>query len=400
MLYKSGEYQGLHMTLEQFNDLYVLYLRDDSGKSVTRCMGIVRDSTLNGAQIRVMGLGALLTEPQYRLMGLARYSFAEMGKIMEERGCLISYLHPFSFNYYRTMGYERVADHRMLEFPIRMLEGIPRCSDLTRIYSTDDVSVLDDIYNRFAASRNIMFRRNGSIGTKEKPTDACAAYLTPDLPYIYHFVPARYYISKDGHGTPDGYIRYRRDMDLVHHYLFGKLIVEELCFTSPAALRRLLGFLRMFDGEVDTVVIENCGMSPEVELLLREYKYTNITVVPDIAARVHDVGAVLSAVSYPTERGTFTLRVVDAEKSPFCREKTDGVWQVMYENGKGCVTRLADDAPCDMTLRMDAFTQLLHGFESSGAELARYTDGVTLHNDCPDFFRAFPKRPGGLFDLF
>lgn len=400
MLYKSGEYQGLHMTLEQFDDLYVLYLRDDAGKNVTRCMGIVRDGFLNGAQIKVMGLGALLTEPQYRRMGLARYSFSEMGKIMEERGCLVSYLHPFSFNYYRTMGYERVADHRLLEFPIRMLDGIPRHTDLTRIYSTDDVSVLDDIYNRFAANRNIMFRREGSFGSKEPPKDECAAYLIPNSPYVYRFVPNRYYISKDERGTPDGYICYRREMNLVHHHLFGKLVVEELCFTSPAALRRLLGFIRMYDGEVDSVEIRNCGMSPEVELLLREYKYTNITVVPDLSARVHDVGAVLSAVTYPTEHGAFTLRIIDSEKSPFSRKNTDGVWQTEYENGKARVTRLSDDAPCNLTLTMPAFTRLLHGFESGGAELAAYSDGVTLHNGCPDFFRAFPKRPCGLFELY
>lgn len=399
MLYKTEEYQGLNITIEQFDNLYVLRVLDADGHLVGRCKAIVADSHLNGAVVKAMGLGALWTEPVYRRGGMARHCFQLLGEVLEQTGCVVSYLHPFSFNYYRTIGYERVCDHRTLELPISTLEFVPRNPELTHVYLGDDVSVLDDIYNRFAATRNIMFQRHNSGSTEKHPMVETYMDETANQ-FRYRFKKNSYYYTKDENGQPDGYVSFRKEMDLVHHYLFGKVIVDEICYTSPDALRRLLGFIRMFDGEVDTVIFPNIGGNPEVERMLRDYKYTKIATVPDISARFHDVGAVLSVVSYPMEKGSFTVKVTDCEKSPFSKANSEGIWHVDYENGKGTVTRLADDAACDITFPMAAFTQAVHGFDAFGLELARYMEGVVLHNDCPDFFRAFPNRANGLFDLF
>ena len=73
---------------------------------------------------------------------------------------------------------------------------------------------------------------------------------------------------------------------------------------------------------------------------------------------------------------------------------------VVYENGKATVTKLQSDAACDLELEMAALSQLIHGFQSYGKQTAQYARGIVLHNDCDDFFRAFPNRPCGLYDLF
>ena len=84
----------------------------------------------------------------------------------------------------------------------------------------------------------------------------------------------------------------------------------------------------------------------------------------------------------------------------FSKDLTEGVWHVVYENGKGEVTRLADDAACNLITDMPAFSQIVHGYESYGMEVAQYMHGVEILGDCKDFFRAFPNRPAGAFDLF
>jgi hypothetical protein len=61
---------------------------------------------------------------------------------------------------------------------------------------------------------------------------------------------------------------------------------------------------------------------------------------------------------------------------------------------------LPRDTSCDLELTMPAFAQLVHGFQSYGKQSALYTEGVVLHNDCDDFFRAFSNRPSGSYDLF
>ena len=344
-----------------------------------------------------MAFGSVGTEPEYRRLGLASHCFKLLDKVIEERGCIVSYLHPFSFEYYRSIGYERISDHRVIEIPIRGLSFLPRFNGLTRILPEQGSADLETAYNKFCLDRNAIFLRYGTVATTE-PT-FCEGYAYGG-PYTYDFKNNTFYLSRDESGEPDGYIKLRKVMDLEHHHLFGTIHIDEICYSSPAALKKLLGFIRMYDGEADTVIFHNVGMAPEIELALRDYKYIKIQSVPDLSARFHDVETALKVVKYPQKAGTFTLRVSDTEKSPFSAAKTTGCWKVQYENEKASVEKLDSSAICDIDLTMPAFSQLIHGFMSYGSMIAPYTEGVTVYGDCSDLFRAFPNRPCGMYDLF
>lgn len=397
MYHMREMYNGVDFRMERNGDLYTVRVYDDREHLIGRCKGNVVDVCLGGTVFKAMALGALMTMPEYRRFGMARHTFAMLSRVMEERGCVLSYLHPFSFNYYRSIGYERIADHRVIEFPIDRLDFVPRHPELERVYHEDSTREMEEVFNEFCRSRNAGFLRYGTVTTME-PT-LCAGY-TNGGPYTYNCKGVMHFLSRDGSGKPDGYITIRKEMEQEHHHLFGKVVVEEICYTSAPALRKLLGFIRMYEGEVDTVIFENCGPTPEVEQMLRDYKYIKIQSVPDLCARFHDVQAALEQMVYPKLRGEFTVKVTDPGKLPFPTEKTVGTWNVVYQNGKAAVTKLAEDAPCDLELEMSAFSQLVHGFQSYGKQTAQYAQGVLLHNDCDDFFRAFPNRPCGLYDLF
>ena len=85
-----------------------------------------------GREIICGGIGGIGTDPEYRRGGLVREVIAEMAKECDRRAVPLTILHPFSFAYYRNFGFERVADHRVLEFPITALNFVPRYPDLTR----------------------------------------------------------------------------------------------------------------------------------------------------------------------------------------------------------------------------------------------------------------------------
>lgn len=399
MLHMEERYHDLNFRMEKENDLYIVRVYDDNDRQVGRCKGNILSVTLNGGIFKAMALGALMTEPEYRRLGLARHCFRMLGRVMETENCAISYLHPFSFNYYRTMGYERIGDHRIIEIPIAGLEFLPRYYELERVLPEHGTKDLERVYNAFCNARNAGFLRHGTEAVLEAKS-LCAGYTVPGSPYTYCFKGVMHFLSRDEQGDPDGYLTIRREMDQVHHHLFGKIHVDEICYTSPAALKKLLGFIRMYDGEVDTVIFHNVGMAPEVELTLRDYKYMKLQLVPDLCARFHNVKAILEGMVYPQAKGKFTFRLTDCEKSPFSKENTEGTFSVSYENGKAAVTELPRDASCDLELTMPAFAQLVHGFQSYGKQSALYTEGVVLHNDCDDFFRAFSNRPSGSYDLF
>ncbi len=340
---------------------------------------------LNGANLPAAFIGGIGTQPEYRREGLVRRIVTEMAEEADRRAIPVSVLHPFSFAYYRKFGFERVADHRVLEFPMTALNVFERNSDLRRATGTDH-DTLAALYNAFAEGRNLMPVRGAGHPFPTAPDGS-----------------ARTYITHDKTGTPDGYITVEGEKYYsINRMISVNLHVYEMVFLSPAALDRLFGFLRMYEGELETVKIHDCGMCPEVELCLRHYMHTTITVIPDLMARINDVEAVLSAMRYPTEAGHFTVRSVETPGSPWANlsHKTSGVFVVDYADGAGTVTRLPDNTPADLTADIGALTQLIFGYESCGYEVARYTPGVTFHTSAADFFRAFPRRPGGVFEHF
>ncbi len=338
---------------------------------------------LGGALVPAAFIGGVGTEPEYRRGGLVRALFAEMAAECDRRGVPVTVLHPFSFAYYHRFGFERVADHRVLEFPTDKLDHLPRCSSLRRA-GKDDRATLAALYNAFAEGRNLLPVRGE--GYPFPVEDGC-----------------RTYISEDEAGRADGYITYEKEEYFsVNRMVSVNLHVREMVFLSPAALDRLLGFLRMFEGEMDTVKIHNCAMAPEIELRLCHFMHTSITVIPDLMARIHDVAAVLEAVRYPDEAGHFTVKCYEPEGTPWAAfaAKTTGVFRVDYADGRGKVTRLSDGADYDFAASVPALTRLIFGYESGDYALSRYTPGTEWRNPAPDFHRAFPRRPGGVFEHF
>ena len=363
---------------------HLRYTVFDGDRSVSWGGASPVEAHLNGTVMPGMRIGGIGTEPEYRRNGLVRKFFAEVWAHMEQENYPLSFLHPFSFSYYRKLGYERVSDHRILEFPMKALDFVPRYSDLVRCKEPQRAEDLAKVYNRFAAGRNIMFRRTAET-----------AYTSAGNP------GAEVYLLYGEGGEPEGYVILDREQYYyVNQMVSVNLNIRELCFTSPEALLKLLGFLRMYEGQMDSIKVHNCAMSPELETALRHYTHTKITIIPDIMARVHDVAAVLKAVSYPNTPGRFTVRVREPAHTGHPAEKTDGCWHVVYGNGSVTVDRVADDTPCDIDCDICAFTRLIFGFDSIGVETARYLPGTKVYTSCEDFFRAFPNRPGGQFEHF
>lgn len=323
-----------------------------------------------GNQICTMAIGGIATAPEYRRNGCVRLLFDTLFPQASTHGWVMSILHPFSFSYYRKFGYEKVSDHILLSFPITALDFLPRNPDLIP-YTDAHTADLISLYERCTTHRNLTFPRQH-------------ANAFPHTKYLYY-----------ENGKAEGYIA----IETENHYEINRMAsdnlhVYEMGYTSPQALRALLGFLRMFEGELDTVLIHDVGMLPEVPLLMKHYTHIEYRIVSDIMARVLDTKALLLANTYPTEKGRFTVRVEDLYDS------VRGVYRVEYENGVGNVERLSDEADFDLSAPVSSFTRMVYGYDAYDAYLASFMDGVILRNNAADFFRAFPKRMNGLFEHF
>ncbi len=342
-----------------------------------------RTMHLCGAEVPSATIGGVGTEPEFRRGGKVRAIFAAMADESDKRGLPLTVLHPFSFAYYRKFGFERVADHRVLEFPMSALSYVPRYSELVRCTTDEHREALAAVYNAFAAGRQLL------------PTRTAASFALGG--------DRRVYLSYDATGVADGYIM----LDIENYFWVNQMVsvnlnVHEMAFTSAEALMKLFGFMRMFEGELESVKIHNCAMMPEVELRLRNYTHTKITVIPDLMARINDVEKLFGMLTYPCAAGTCTVKTYEPAGTPWAAhaDKTTGVFRLDYADGHGTVTRLGDNADYDFSADIPALTQLVFGYNLGGYAVARYMENVEFCNPAEDFFRAFPCRPGGIFEHF
>lgn len=373
----------MNTTAVRENDTFRVETFDDDGRRASWGQAFLTKIFVNGAEVNALRVAGVGTAPEYRRLGLVREYMRRVFGFAEETESLVSLLHPFSFSFYRKFGYERAGDHRILEFPIKALDFAPFFRDMTPCADIALRKDLSTVYNRFARTRNLMSPRSAhySYPFDRKGQKTCIWY--------------------DEMKQPAAYMIYETESRFeTNRMVDGRLNVHEMGYADREGLLRLFGFMRMFEGQLDRVRLLNCAMAPEVEFMLRHYAHTSVSVVPDLMARIHDVGGLLSAVRYPQTPGRFTVRVIEPEGSSHPRAKTDGAWRVEYAFGHAQVERLDGSAPCDVVCDIPSFTQLVLGYQSFGAESACYMHGVALHGDYEDFFRAFPNRPCGVFEHF
>ena len=352
---------------------------DGAGEVVTGATLMTIDTRFCDQWVRTLQIGGVGTEPVYRRAGHVREIFGQIFREARERGWVVSHLHPFSFAYYRQFGYERVCDHLIVEFPVEKLDFLLRsAAGFEKAKTEEQFGEAAAVYNAFSAGRMAMPRRiNLARYPAGKPEDGTV------------------YLHRGADGRADAYLTLTvRKEFYVNHMRNGVLTVKEFAYTDPRELRALLGFLRMFEGEVDAVRFDNMAMAPEIDFTLRHYMHTTYQIVPDIMARVLDTETLLRANDYPREAGAFTLRVSDP-----CAVAA-GTWRVRYEDGEAAVERLRDDAPCDIACDVTALPPLLYGACELNARMLGYMDGVRIDGDPGGFLRAFPQRPRGVFEHY
>lgn len=364
----------------------MLYYQALNEAGVQMSSGVLSFRTLHfaGKEIPCGGIGGINTDPEYRRGGLVREIIGEMAAECDRREIPLTVLHPFSFAYYRSFGFERVADHRVLEFPITALNFVSRYPDLVRCTGDTHNQELCEVYNTFAADgRHLMFVRDPEhFPTKDEKK--------------------KVYLSYDKEGRPDGYLI----LEIENYFSVNRMVsvnlhVHELIALTDEAMDKLFGFLRMYEGEMETVKMENISMIPEVELRLRHYMHTAITILPDIMVRINDIKGFFEAIPYPAEAGCFTFKTSEPPRSPWSGEKINGVWRVTYKDSKASVEKLPDHTEdYDFYADVASLAQLVFAYDSYGYDFARHTHGTEWRTPAPDFFRAFPRRPAGIFEHF
>lgn len=249
---------------------------------------------------------------------------------MRDAGQVVSTLHPFSWDYYRRLGYEWIGMQRRYSVPTRILRPDAE-TEKVRAAVPEDRPRLIAAYTEFAG------RYRGMIARDEKNWNQFLDSSDKQFRFTYLY---------EHEGRVEGYLT----------YIGGKreeTYVREFIALTPRALRGLLGLLRRHEMQVDKFVWETPGNDLLWSLLYHWDIETKLT--PVLMGRVVDVPGAIKALKPPPQtNGSLILSIADE-----CAPWNHGNWCVEFADGK--VTAAATLADPQIAMDIQALSQAYFG---------------------------------------
>src|SRR5699024_8661840 len=79
-------------------------------------------SYIHGHSISMGGISSVATWPEYRRQGMVKHLLKHVLTYMKQHGQTISFLHPFSFAFYRQYGWEYTFTEKKYAIPLKNLK--------------------------------------------------------------------------------------------------------------------------------------------------------------------------------------------------------------------------------------------------------------------------------------
>ncbi len=254
------------------------------------------DNLTEGAYV-----GGVATHPEHRRKGYAEAMMREVARWQRASGRLISYLWPFSYRYYRKLGWEMAGDSIRISAPRKTVASWERNYE-TRDLLISDMPDLITLWTEFANKyngcgvrswerwvRTITSRREFSFEPQDtlflKGTRAFGCWMDGEIAgYAQWAIPE----------APN-----------------TELSILEIAFTNVTAARCLISAAAETSPSVDTVSWET-AMDGPLHLMTNEATDFTRAVAPGFSGRVLDPERFLQSMTWVMEaRGNLSLKIHD-----------------------------------------------------------------------------------------
>jgi len=339
---------------------------------------VVNDYTIrmNGADVKMGGIGGVVTLPEARGQGLIRRLMRPIMDDMRESGQIYSFLYPFSYDYYRKFGYELCYDRRTAKIPMEQFAKFPYPAKFIAHEPGDDWTPYSKIYDAFIKDRNLAVVRK----------EASWKWLLNRDPYKdLKFT----YLNYGADGEPNAYLLYDRTKIDGANYIS----VRELAWTSVEGLHSIFGFFGRMAAEYRGVQW-NIPDGVNIQAILPNPYAIDWKINAIGMNRIVDVEAVLALHPAPTGTGRLAIGVTDA----FYPDNT-GLYRLEWESNNLSVTKKAETfITADVETNVTTLAQLTTGYIDAFA--AQYRQDTVIRSGLAEMAALFPRKDLYLLEGF
>lgn len=330
---------------------------------------------LDGVSVKSKGIGCVASLAEHRRGGNIRKLMKLVCDTMYDDGYVMSYLYPFSHQYYRKFGYELCCNAKNITANPKDLLRFKVKGYAKQYIPGKNESEFDDIvsiYNKFASKYNIMCDRKDRLWEEKLDYDPVKK-------------TTRTYILYDENNSPQSYIVYSyKHKDVI------ELRIKDMAWTNPDSMYSMLGFIGKLYGNVKRI---NFDVPPEMSLeyVWLEPSDITTTTTPNGMARIVNAKRALEILRKPTTQGDFTIKINDE-----FMEQNNKSYKVSWQGSKTIVEEYSGDT--DIECSIMALAQILTGFRS--LDVAIYRDDLIVNDNMTLLNKVFVKKSVFITDHF
>ncbi|KKD53441.1 MULTISPECIES: GNAT family N-acetyltransferase [Paenibacillus] len=297
---------------------------------------------IHGQVFDMGGIAGVATWPEKRRGGMVSRLLTHALEEMKTAGQSLSFLHPFSFAFYRKFGWETYTEYKKYVIPIDKFPAKLKTEGIVK-RDIKNISELDQVYQSYAS------RYNGTL-VRDK-----AWWQERILNENYRTVV--YYTDA---GDPQGYALYKIEDK--------QLNCDELVYENETARRALWTYFANHDSMITQGKFIYVPADDNLPFLLDDPRIQQETV-PYFMGRIVD--AVAFVERYPFEQigeeTSLTLHLTD-RYAPW----NEGVWRLtITTEGQGHLARVdksnlsENDTVADLELGIQSLTTLMLGYQQA-----------------------------------
>ncbi|MEK3704872.1 GNAT family N-acetyltransferase [Paenibacillus sp. FSL R7-0198] len=327
---------------------------------------------IHGRSFEMGGIAGVATWPEYRrkgwVAGLLKHALEEMNRNKQS----ISFLHPFSFGFYRKYGWETYVEFKRYKVPTAHLP-MKKATPGTIRRGDPGLSILKEVYSAYAE------RYNGTLVRDDARWENSVLVNGTSQKAVYY----------DEADAAQGY--------LLYEVKENKFTIKEIIYLNEEARQGLWTFIANHDSMIQEVTLQ----APASDTLAFQLDNPRIQqeIVPYFMARIVSVEQFISQYPFASQDSPvqIVLQVEDTH-APW----NEGVWQLnVAMNGTASIWKTSEPITDDQTIKLDiqSLTAVMMGYRRP-TEMARMGRIHGPNTAIKALEQAIPERETYLLDFF
>jgi predicted acetyltransferase len=328
--------------------------------------------------VRMAGVAAVATWPEYRNRGLVRDLMTELQVKMREDGRPVSVLAPFKWSFYYDLGWAPTFETLILRFEPQKIRRFEESGyKLRRVELDESWQIFEQLHMQYSQKYNGTLCRSKDYWKRrmfEAPGQGRMAYLV------------------EQGDEPKGYLIGRLD-NFANGQDSEMYRVIQAVWLDGAAQRAIFAFLASMRDQVKRIHMFVPQETHWIQCFREMYFETRLE--PKMMTKVVDVKAALEALPYESELdGTMHLTMKADPAAPW----NDGSWNLTWTAG-GLKMNKAEASGDAVAMTPQALAQLYMGYRSV-SDLQDSGDLAVSDQQAQLLELAYPRYPTYIDDWF